>query len=86
MPTIAVGVAESHEGPADQWMEALRISEKTCFPGSPEVAEQLLASLVEQGFDVSRNGPIEYGNNLLMPVSVEAEGISRATEAMSCDS
>ena len=67
MPTIAVSVAEQHVGPADQWMEALRIKEKTYFPGSPEIAERLLSSLVDQGFDVSRTGPIEYGNNLLMP-------------------
>ncbi|KAF2000363.1 protocatechuate-dioxygenase subunit beta [Amniculicola lignicola CBS 123094] len=67
MPTIAVSVADVHEGPADQWMEPLRLPKKTQFPGNPKVAEHLICSLVDQGFDVSRTGPIEYGNNLLMP-------------------
>ena len=67
MPTIAVSIAEHHVGPADQWMEPLHIDKKTYFPGSPETAEHLIHSLVEQGFDVSRTGSVEYGNNLLMP-------------------
>ncbi|KAH8892676.1 protocatechuate-dioxygenase subunit beta [Thozetella sp. PMI_491] len=67
MPTIAVSVAEQHVGPADQWMEPLHIDKKTYFPGSPETAEHLINSLVGQGFDVSRTGSVEYGNNLLMP-------------------
>ncbi|KAF7192469.1 2,3-dihydroxyphenylpropionate/2,3-dihydroxicinnamic acid 1,2-dioxygenase [Pseudocercospora fuligena] len=67
MPTVAVGVAEHHVGPADQWMEALRIKEKTYFRGAPDIAEHLLESLVDQGFDVSRTGSTEYGNNVLMP-------------------
>lgn len=67
MPSIAIGVADSHVGPADQWMETLRIKEKTVFPGAPDIAEHLLSSLVESGFDVSRAGSTEYGNNLLMP-------------------
>lgn len=67
MPTIAVSIADKHVGPADQWMEPLHIDKKTYFPGSPETAELLIASLVDQGFDVSRTGPVEYGNNLIMP-------------------
>ncbi|KXT15655.1 hypothetical protein AC579_6127 [Pseudocercospora musae] len=59
MPTVAVGVAEHHVGPADQW--------KTYFRGAPDIAEHLLKSLVDQGFDVSRTGSTEYGNNVLMP-------------------
>ena len=50
MPTIAVSIADSHVGPADQWMEPLHIDKKTHFPGSPETAEHLIHSLVEQGF------------------------------------
>lgn len=74
MPTIAVSIADYHEGPADQWMEPLRIKTKTRFPGSPKTAEHLITSLVGQGFDVSRTGPVEYGNNLLMPwVLMEAD-------------
>ncbi len=48
-------------------METLRIDKKTIFPGAPSLAEKLLGSLVEQGYDVARAGPCEYGNNLLMP-------------------
>ncbi|CAK7207310.1 hypothetical protein SEUCBS139899_010120 [Sporothrix eucalyptigena] len=62
MPTIAIPVAEFNEGPADQWMEPLRIDKKTKFPGNPAVAEHLIHS------------PVEYGNNLLMPwVLMEAD-------------
>lgn len=67
MPSIAIGVADYHEGPADQWMEPLRINKKTKFPGNPKVAEHLINSLVGEGFDCSRTGSIEYGQNLLMP-------------------
>ncbi|KAI0002655.1 protocatechuate-dioxygenase subunit beta [Xylariaceae sp. FL0662B] len=65
MPTIAVGIADEHIGPADQWMEPLHIDKKYHFPGNPKIAEKLIASLVDQGFDVSRTGSVEYGNNLL---------------------
>jgi 2,3-dihydroxyphenylpropionate 1,2-dioxygenase len=79
MPTIAVSIAETHVGPADQWMETLRIDKKYYFPGNPKVAEQLIYSLVDQGFDVSRTGAVEYGNNLLMPwllMEPELENVS----------
>lgn len=66
-PPVTMGIADSHVGPADQWMETLRINKKTTFPGAPALAEKLLGSLVEQGFDIARAGPCEYGNNLLMP-------------------
>jgi 2,3-dihydroxyphenylpropionate 1,2-dioxygenase len=67
MPTIAIGVADEHVGPADQWMEPLHIDNKYHFHGNREVAEHLIHSLVDQGFDCARTGPLEYGNNLLMP-------------------
>ena len=67
MPTIAIGVAEEHIGPADQWMEPLHIDKKIHFPGNPKVAEHLLHSLMDQGFECARAGSVEYGNNLLMP-------------------
>ncbi|RDW57594.1 hypothetical protein BP6252_13676 [Coleophoma cylindrospora] len=76
MPSIAIGVADSHVGPADQWMETLRIKEKTIFPGAPKIAEHVLASLVESGFDISRAGSTEYGNNLLMPWILMNPGIT----------
>lgn len=48
-------------------MEPLRIDKKHHFPGNRVVAEQLINSLVDQGFDCARTGSLEYGNNLLMP-------------------
>ena len=67
MPTLAIGIADEHVGPADQWMEPLRINKKYHFPGNREVAEHLIDSLVNQGFDCARTGTLEYGNNLMMP-------------------
>ena len=67
MPTIAVGVAETHSGPADQLMEALRVPEKHHFPGNPKAAEHILTSLIHGGFDVARVGSSEFGQNILMP-------------------
>ena len=67
MPTVSLGVAQSHIGPAKQWMEALRLTEQEYFDGAPVVAEKLLRSLVHSGFDVARMGNIEYGNNFIVP-------------------
>jgi 2,3-dihydroxyphenylpropionate 1,2-dioxygenase len=67
MPSIAVGVAEEHSGPPDQLLEALRIKEKYRFPGNPAVAEKLITALVHDGFDVSRTGTAEFGQNVVMP-------------------
>ncbi|GME65135.1 protocatechuate-dioxygenase subunit beta [Neofusicoccum parvum] len=67
MPSIAVGVAAAHSGPADQLMEALRVPTKRVYAGNPAVAEHLLRSLVADGFDAARTGAAEFGQNLLMP-------------------
>lgn len=67
MPTLAIGVADHHVGPAEFWLEALHLDRQEVFPGAPHVAEELLRSCVAQGFDVTRMGAIEYGNNLLVP-------------------
>ncbi len=66
MHSIALGVAASHAGPAGQWMETLRIKEKTVFPGASKIAGHVLASLVESRFDVLRAGSTGYGNNLFV--------------------
>ncbi len=68
MPTFAVGIAESHSGPADYMMEALRFKEKVVIPGRPDLGELLLRGLLHAGFDPARMGEIEYGNNLLVPL------------------
>jgi len=67
MPTVGIGVAASHPGPATQWLEALRLTRQERFGGAPEIAERLLRSLVADGYDVARMGEIEYGNNLMVP-------------------
>ncbi|KAF4311794.1 putative extradiol ring-cleavage dioxygenase class III protein subunit b protein [Botryosphaeria dothidea] len=75
MPSIAVGVAATHSGPADQLMEALRIPTKYVYSGNPAAAEHLLASLVHAGFDAARTGSAAFGQNLLMPwVLMRLEG------------
>jgi 2,3-dihydroxyphenylpropionate 1,2-dioxygenase len=66
-PSLAIGVAERHEGPATQNLKSLRMTEKIEFDGAPQLAELVLASLHDQGFDVARVGPTEFGNNLIVP-------------------
>jgi 2,3-dihydroxyphenylpropionate 1,2-dioxygenase len=68
MPTFAVGIAQTHSGPADYMMEALKYDEKVVLDGQPELGEAMLRGLVSMGFDVARMGEIEYGNNLLVPL------------------
>jgi 2,3-dihydroxyphenylpropionate 1,2-dioxygenase len=67
MPMVSIGVANSNTGPADQWLEALKIEKKTTFDGAPKIAEMLLRGMAAQDFDVTRMGEIEYGNNLMVP-------------------
>jgi 2,3-dihydroxyphenylpropionate 1,2-dioxygenase len=67
MPAFAIAIADSHAGPADYWLEALGLKEKLDIPSDPELANELLAHLLGDGFDITRMGPIEYGNNLIVP-------------------
>lgn len=67
LPTVSIGVADHHIGPAKQWLEALRLTDQETFPGAPVIAESLLRSMIKRGFDLARLGSIEYGNNLLVP-------------------
>ncbi len=68
MPTFAVGIAPTHSGPADYMMEALKFDEKVVLDGKPELGETLLRELIHAGFDITRMGEIEYGNNLMVPL------------------
>ncbi|MCF4167357.1 hypothetical protein L2U69_17035 [Zavarzinia compransoris] len=68
MPTLSIAVAASHSGPADYMMKALQFDEKVVIPGEEETAETLLRELTKGGFDMTRMGSIEYGNNLLVPL------------------
>ena len=69
MPAFAIGVADSHSGPADYMMEALKFEKKVVLSGMPALGEALLRGLIQQNFDVARMGEIEYGNNLLVPLT-----------------
>jgi 2,3-dihydroxyphenylpropionate 1,2-dioxygenase len=69
MPAFAIGIAPSHSGPADYMMEALKFEKKAVLPGKPVLAEALLRGLIKLDFDVARMGEIEYGNNLLVPLT-----------------
>ncbi|TDD92254.1 extradiol dioxygenase [Actinomadura rubrisoli] len=64
-PTFAIPVAESHQGPADYFVKVLRMDAPVEIPGAPEFAGQLLRQTVHAGFDVTRMGRIDYGNNLM---------------------
>ena len=67
MPIFSIGVAGRHAGPADYWLEALKLQRKEDIASDEALAEFLLGSLVSAGFDVARMGSIEYGNNLMVP-------------------
>lgn len=67
MPTLSIPVAPEHKGPAEYMMEALLFDEQVSLPGRPDLAEDLLVKLTHRGFDMTRMGEIEYGNNLLVP-------------------
>jgi 2,3-dihydroxyphenylpropionate 1,2-dioxygenase len=68
MPTFSIGVAPSHMGPADYWLEALHLKHKQSIAGAPALAERILRDLISSGFDVARTGALEYGNNLMVPL------------------
>jgi 2,3-dihydroxyphenylpropionate 1,2-dioxygenase len=70
MPTLSIGVAAKHAGPADYWLEALKLARKEDVACDEGMAEFLLGRLVRNGFDVARMGSIEYGNNLMVPLTL----------------
>ena len=68
MPTFAIGVAESHGGPGEHYLEMLRLEKKEPVPSSFGLADHLLREVLMRGFDLARMGEIEYGNNLMVPL------------------
>lgn len=66
-PTFAIGVADSHQGPPDYFMEAMRFKEPWKISGAPDLAKALLEHTVRAGFDVARMGSVDYGNNIMAP-------------------
>lgn len=70
MPTFSIGVAPKHAGPADYWLEALKIDRKSDIPSDEAMAEFILGRMVRDGFDAARMGSIEYGNNLMVPLKL----------------
>jgi len=67
MPTLSIGVAAEHSGPADYWLKALRLDRAQTIGGDEAFAEFLLRRAIASGFDAARMGSIEYGNNLMVP-------------------
>jgi len=70
MPTFAIGIAESHSGPGEHYLEMLKIDRKRPVPSNANLAEELLTNLIRDGFDMARMGEIEYGNNLMVPLEL----------------
>jgi 2,3-dihydroxyphenylpropionate 1,2-dioxygenase len=70
MPIFSIGVARKHAGPADYWLEALKLQRKENIACDEKLAEFVLGRLVAAGFDVARMGSIEYGNNLMVPLKL----------------
>ncbi len=70
MPAFSIGVAPKHVGPADYWMEVLRFERQMVLDGAARQAETLLCGMIERGFDVTRMGSVEYGNNLMVPLKL----------------
>jgi 2,3-dihydroxyphenylpropionate 1,2-dioxygenase len=70
MPIFSIGVAPKHAGPADYWLEALKLERKEDIRSDERLAEFMLGSMVSAGFDVARMGSIEYGNNLMVPLKL----------------
>ena len=70
MPIFSIGVAPRHAGPADYWLEALKLQRKEDVRSDERLAEFILARMVSAGFDVARMGSIEYGNNLMVPLKL----------------
>lgn len=68
MPIFGVGIADAHTGPAEAYLEMLKLDQVREIPSRPELAESLLRGLVKNDFDVARMGRIEYGNNLMVPL------------------
>src|SRR3989442_4239129 len=70
MPIFSIGVAPKQAGPADYWLEALKLERKEDIRSDERLAEFMLGRMVSAGFDVARMGSIEYGNNLMVPLKL----------------
>lgn len=68
MPTLGVPVSDVNIGPAEYMMEALKFDKQHSIASNAEIAQMLLEKLIHGGFDATRMGTIEYGNNLMMPL------------------
>ncbi|EIV3862958.1 extradiol dioxygenase [Klebsiella pneumoniae] len=68
MPTLAVPVSDANIGPAEYMMEALKFDKQYSITSNSEISQILLEKLIHGGFEATRMGPIEYGNNLMMPL------------------
>jgi 2,3-dihydroxyphenylpropionate 1,2-dioxygenase len=67
MPSISIGLGETNAGPGRHWLEFLRMDKPRDVAGDPELGRHLLGELIDAGFDLARLGPVEFGNNLMVP-------------------
>ena len=63
MPTFSIGVAPKHAGPADYWLEALKIDRKEDIPCDEAMAEFILGRL-----DARCRHPLQIGMHLLQEI------------------
>lgn len=70
MPTLGVPASDANIGPAEYMMEALKFDTQHSIASHAGIgiAQTLLEKLIHGGFDATRMGAIEYGNNLMMPL------------------
>lgn len=69
-PPFAIGVAPANRGPAEHWLEALKIDRAVSVPNHESLANHLLEGLLNKHFDVTRMGKLDYGNNLFVPMQL----------------
>ncbi|WP_197378496.1 extradiol dioxygenase [Mycolicibacterium mengxianglii] len=68
MPSISVGVADEHSGPGEHLLELLKFDKPQLVGGARDLAEHILGSVIDQGFDAARMSAAEFGNNLMVPL------------------
>jgi 2,3-dihydroxyphenylpropionate 1,2-dioxygenase len=67
MPAIGLSTADENVGPPHAYLDWLQVDRRS-VPGHPDLAEHVLAGLIEDGFDVTRLGPVELGHNYMEPL------------------
>ncbi|RLR17919.1 hypothetical protein D8L93_05200 [Sodalis-like symbiont of Bactericera trigonica] len=63
---LGVPVSDANIVPAEYMMETLKFDTQNSIASHAGIAQTLLEKLIHGGFDATRMGAIEYGNNLMM--------------------